>query len=317
MKLEGSSVLVTGGAGFIGSHIAEALLERGCRVTVIDNFFTGSKQNLSGCMDGRNFSLVESDIRDPDRLRSFMEDVDVVYHQAAVVSVKRSVENPALTHEVNVTGTLNLLGAALDAGVRRFVYASSSSVYGDTPTLPKGESLPAVPLSPYGVSKLAGEKYCTVYHEAFGLPTVSLRYFNVYGPRQTAGPYSGVISIFIDRVLSGKPPVIDGDGEQTRDFTSVRDVVQANLLAAEREEAVGEVFNVAAGARTSINRLAATILKLSGRDDLELVHGPPRPGDIRDSLADISKAKRKLDYNPTVDLESGLDELIRTRIGGA
>ncbi|MBL7118927.1 SDR family NAD(P)-dependent oxidoreductase, partial [Candidatus Bathyarchaeota archaeon] len=233
--MKGSKALVTGGAGFIGSHLAEALLKEGCEVTVLDDLSSGRIENIQPYQDQTGFSFVKGSILDRDLVKEVMSGVNVVYHQAAIRSVPKSIEMPSTVNEVNVTGTLNLLNEALAGGVERFIYASSSSVYGESATLPKREILPAVPASPYGTSKLAAEHYCRVFSKVYGLKTVSLRYFNVYGPRQTYGPYSGVIILFIGRALNSEPPVIFGDGEQTRDFTHVSDVVQTNLLASKLE----------------------------------------------------------------------------------
>jgi len=227
MMMSGIRALVTGGCGFIGSHLVEALLNRNCEVVVLDDFSTGKRENLKSFEACKNLTFVRGDIRNFDLVKTVVKDVEVIFHEAAIPSVVRSVEDPLLTHEVNVAGTLNVLKAGLDAGVKRVVYASSSSVYGDVKVLPKREDMPTIPISPYGVSKLAAEQYCKAFHQVYGLQTVCLRYFNVYGPRQTYGPYSGVITIFINKILKGESPMIYGDGGQTRDFTNVVDVVHA------------------------------------------------------------------------------------------
>ena len=309
--MKGSKALVTGGAGFIGSHLAEALLKEGCEVTVLDDLSSGRIENIQSYQGQTGFSFVKGSILDRDLVKEVMSGVNVVYHQAAIRSVPKSIEMPSTVNEVNVTGTLNLLNEALAGGVERFIYASSSSVYGESTTLPKRETLPTVPVSPYGTSKLAAEHYCRVFNKVYGLKTVSLRYFNVYGPRQTYGPYSGVIILFIGRALNSEPPVIFGDGEQTRDFTHVSDVVQANLLASKLEAPIGEVLNIGTGRQTSINGLARMVLELTGRTDLTPVYDPPRPGDIKHALADISKAKELLGYEPKVSLHQGLSKLVR------
>ncbi len=303
-----ATFLVTGVAGFIGSNLAEALLARGHRVRGLDNFLTGKPENLEG-LDGLEF--LEGDVRDPGACREACEGVDYVLHEAALGSVPRSIEDPALSNECNVTGTLNLLVAARDAGVKRFVFAASSSAYGDTPTLPKVEDMRPQPLSPYALTKLAGEEYCRLFFELYGLETVSLRYFNVFGKRQDPfSTYAAVIPKFVSALLRGEPPEIYGDGEQTRDFTYIADVVQANLRACEApREACGQVYNVAYGERISLNALYREIAGLLGVD-LEPRYGPPRPGDVKHSLADIGKARRLLGYEPAYDVRRGLAEAI-------
>ena len=311
MTLDFSEILVTGGAGFIGSHIVDRLLDEGFKVRVLDNLSTGEKKNLAQHQNNKSFQFIEGDIRNFDLVKNTVKGVDAVFHEAALVSVTRSVENPLLSNEINVTGTVNLLKACVDAHVKRFVYASSCAVYGDTETLPNHENLAPKPLSPYAVEKLAAEKYAKVFHNVYGLETVSLRYFNVYGPRQKYGPYSGVISIVINRLLENKPPIICGDGEQTRDFINVKDVVEANMLALSKRKAVGEVFNISTGEATTINKLTETIQKIMGKTSLKPVHAEPRPGDIKHSYGDITKARRNLEYEPKVQLEKGLSELVK------
>ena len=304
----GALALVTGGAGFIGSHLVEALVARGLRVRVLDDFSTGRRENLEAAAGA--VELIEGDIRDSSLVAEAMDGAEYVFHQAAVPSVVRSVREPRLSHSVAVDGTLNVLEAARLSRPRRVLYASSSSAYGDTPTLPKVESMTPQPLSPYAAAKLSAEYYCAVYARVFGVPAVALRYFNVFGPRQDpASPYTGVISVFIRELLQGRAPSIDGDGEQTRDFTYVSDAVAANLLAAEREAAVGEVLNVARGQRTSINRLLGLLCEITGAE-VEPRHGPPREGDVRHSQADITKARRLLGYEPQVPLREGLERTV-------
>lgn len=303
-----SITLVTGGAGFIGSHIAEELVSRGERVRVVDNFLTGRKVNIAPFEDKIDF--IEGDIRDAALCRSVVKGVDFVLHQAALPSVPRSVENPSLTNEINVTGTLNLLAAARDEGVRSFVFASSSSVYGDDPRLPKEEEMGGMPLSPYAVSKLTGEKYCQVFHHLYGFSTVCLRYFNVFGPRQDpTSQYAAAVPIFITRIMSGKAPVIFGDGTQSRDFTYVRNVVEANILASQSEKAAGQVINIACGDRITVLSLIERISAILERN-ISPVHEAERTGDIKHSFAAIAKAERILDYRPVVSFEEGLDRTI-------
>lgn len=299
-----SLCLVTGGAGFIGSHIVRALLAKGRRVRVLDDLSTGKRGNLDEV--AAEIEFIEGDIRDVTAVERAVRGVDAVFHLAARASVPRSVKEPRAAHEVNVTGTLNLLIAARDAGVRRFVYSASSSAYGDTPVMPKAVEMCPVPLSPYAVSKLAAEHYCAVWSHVYGLQTISLRYFNVFGPRQDPhGPYAAVIPAFVSRMLHGQAPVIFGDGEQSRDFCFIENVVQANLLAAEVGEIRGEVVNVACGERTTLNEIVADLNKLLGTS-LPPVYEPPRAGDVKHSLADISTTRKVLGYEPRVMFPDGL-----------
>ncbi len=296
--------VVTGGAGFIGSNIAEALLARDHEVLVVDDLSTGSVDNLSGLdVDFRHGSILDDSL-----LRSAFEGMDVVFHQAAVPSVPRSVRDPLTSHEANATGTLRVLVAAREAGVRRVVVASSSSVYGNTPTLPKVETMPTDPRSPYAVSKLASEHYCRAFWAVYGLETVALRYFNVFGPKQDpTSAYAAAIPAFITACLEQRRPTVYGDGLQTRDFTYVENVVTANLLAAAAPiEAAGQWFNIACGQRVSLVDLLDVIRQLTDAEDLEPLHTEPRPGDVRDSLADIAAAGDLLGYAPQVGLEEGL-----------
>jgi UDP-N-acetylglucosamine 4-epimerase len=312
MPLDFSEILVTGGAGFIGSHIVDRLLEEGFKVRVLDNLSTGEKKNLAQHQNKKDFQFIEGDIRNVELANKAVRGVDAVIHEAALVSVTRSVKNPLLSNEINVTGTLNLLKACVDANIKRFVLASSCAVYGDTETLPSHEKLAPKPLSPYAVDKLAAENYAKVFRNVYGLETVSLRYFNVYGPRQKYGPYSGVISTFINCLLENKPPTIYGDGEQTRDFVNVKDVVEANMLALIKREAVGEVFNISTGESITVNKLTEILQKIMGKTSLKPVHAEPRPGDIKHSYGDITKARRNLGYEPKVQLEKGLSELAKS-----
>ena len=296
--------LVTGGAGFIGSHLVERLVRDGKGVRIIDDLTTGKRENIEPFLSEVEF--VHGDVRDLELLRRAMDGVDYVLHQAAIPSVPRSIDDPATTNSVNVEGTLNVLIAARDAGVKRVVYASSSSVYGDSPTLPKRETMRPEPLSPYAVGKLAGELYCQVFHRVYGLETVALRYFNVFGPRQDPeSQYAGVVPKFINLLLAGDPPTIFGDGEQSRDFTYVQDVVDANLLAVEAEGVSGEVFNIACGERLTINRLVEILSDLVGAKRRP-TYASPRPGDVKHSVADVAKAKALLGYTPAVTVQEGL-----------
>jgi len=301
---------VTGGAGFIGSHLVDRLLKDGFNITVLDDLSTGKLDNLASHKDKENFHFIRGDIRDSDLVKRALKDVDAVFHAAALVSVSRSVEDPILTNEVNVTGTLNLLKACLDSNIKRFIFSSSTAIYGDTKTLPISEDIVPQPISPYAVSKLAAENYTQVFYEVYGLETVCLRYFNVYGPRQEYGPYSGVITIFINRLKHGEPPIVYGDGEQTRDFVEVQDVVEANMLALRKRDAVGQIFNIATGLPTTVNRLAELLQEIVGRTELKPVHAKPRLGDIRYNHADIGKARKILGYEPKVSLKAGLTRLV-------
>jgi nucleoside-diphosphate-sugar epimerase len=299
---------VTGGAGFIGGHVVEHLLAAGWEVRVLDDLSTGRAENLAGVRDC--VELIRGDVRDPAAVARALAGAEVVFHQAAIPSVPRSVEEPIRTNDVNVAGTLQVLEGARRAGVRRVVYAASSSAYGDTPVLPKVETLPATPLSPYALQKYAGEIYCHQYTVLHGLETVALRYFNIYGPRQDPeSEYAAVIPRFVRAALSGERPTVYGDGEQTRDFTFVGDAARANLLAADAERAPGAVINVASGRRTSLNQLWAGIRRTLG-STLEPHHAPPRPGDVRDSLADLGRARELLGYEPAVSLDEGLRETV-------
>ncbi len=296
--------LVTGGGGFIGSHLVEHLLREGHGVRVLDNFATGRRANLEPFSG--DVELIEGDLRSSETLRRAVTGCEVVLHQGALPSIPRSIADPATSNAVNVEGTLHVLQTARDAGVRRVVVASSSSVYGDTPTLPKVESMALNPRSPYAVSKLAAESYTRVFAGLYDIETVALRYFNVFGPRQDPrSQYAGVIARLMLASLYGTPFTVNGDGTQSRDFTYVDNVVSANLLAATAPNVSGEVFNVAAGTRLELNQIINTLGRLVGHD-LKVSYGPPRPGDVQHSLADISKARELLGYDPRVDAETGL-----------
>ncbi|MHC1590834.1 MAG: SDR family oxidoreductase [Candidatus Helarchaeales archaeon] len=307
MTLKDRKILVTGGAGFIGSNLVDELLRRGNEVTAIDDLSTGSLENLKEAMQFQTFRFVQGEIQDQELIKDIMKDVEIVFHEAAIGSVPKSIENPLKTHEVNSTGTLILLDIARKHDIERFIFASSSSVYGTAEGLPKTEEMRPVPISPYGTSKLSAESYAFSFYQVYGLKTVSIRYFNVFGPRQSDSPYSGVIPIWFSRIKQNKPPIIYGDGTQSRDFTYVKDVVDQNILAAEKTAAIGEIFNSGTGSRTTISELAEIMLKLTG-SSLKPIHEQPRPGDIKHSLADISKARKKLGYEPKYDLRSGLKD---------
>jgi nucleoside-diphosphate-sugar epimerase len=303
-----ANFLVTGGGGFIGSHLVAALVEQGEHVRVLDNFSTGRRENLAP-LKGK-IELIEGDLREPEDCRRACDGVDVILHEGAVPSVPKSVADPVTSHKSNIDGTFNLLEAARAARCRRMVYAASSSAYGDTPTLPKHEGQLPQPLSPYGVHKLAGELYCRAYYECFGLQTLSLRYFNVFGPRQDPeSQYAAAIPAFVTSILAGKPPTIYGDGEQTRDFTHIANVIHANLLAARAEKTCGQVINVACGESVSINRIVARINEYLGKD-VKPAYAPARAGDVRDSLADISLAKKLIGFEPQVLFDEGLRRTI-------
>jgi len=297
--------LVTGGAGFIGSHIASALTSAGAKVRVIDDLSTGYQENLDEI--GGDVDFVQGSLADEKALRRALEDVELIFHEAAIPSVPRSVEDPRQTHIASVDSTFSLLLAAKEQGVKRLVYAASSSAYGDKPTLPKVENMLPEPLSPYAVAKLVGEYYAQVFTRVYGLETLSLRYFNVFGPRQDpSSQYSGVISRFIGDLLSDRQPVIYGDGEQSRDFTYIDNVVDANLKAAETTKGIGQVINVANGERITLNELFAELKQLTGKTDVVVDYQEPRAGDVKHSLADISRAREYLGFEPNVGLRTGL-----------
>jgi UDP-glucose 4-epimerase len=298
------TVLVTGGAGFIGSHLAADLVAHAAAVRVFDNFATGKRENLTEIHN--NLEIITGDLRDEATVRRAVAGAEVVFHHAAEISVPRSIADPRGTYEVNVAGTLNVLLAARDAGCRRVVFASSSAVYGDAPAQPKHEAMLPAPLSPYASSKLAGEELCTVFARAYEVETVALRYFSVFGPRQDPrSPYAAVIPRFVDALLRGEPPTMYGDGEQTRDFIYVANVVEANLRAAEDPAVAGGVFNVASGSEVSLNEVLATLSHLLGVS-IAPVHEPDRAGDIRHSVADISAARDRLGYEVAVPFDAGL-----------
>src|SRR4030042_763869 len=305
-----SKVLVTGGAGFIGSHLTEALLQEGHRVRVLDDFSTGKRENLIFDKEYPSLEMIEGDIRDLSTCQKAIKGTEYVFHQAALPSVQRSVEDPETSNAVNVGGTLNILIAARDEKVKRVVYASSSSIYGDTPTLPKYEEMPSHPLSPYALQKYIGEQYCRLFSQLYGLDSVSLRYFNIFGPKQDPNSlYSAVIPRFIDALLHDRPPIIFGDGEQSRDFTYIENVVQANLLAMSADHLHGEAMNIACGKRISLNQLLKILKKILG-SKLTPIYQEPRKGDVRHSLADIRKSKKFINYMPKVGTEEGLNKTV-------
>ena len=300
--------LVTGGAGFIGSNICKKLVSQGCFVRVVDNLLTGKRSNLAAVSDRIEF--IEADMGDEEIARTCMKDIDFCLHQGALPSVPRSVDDPAATHKHCLDATFTLLLAARDAGVKRFVYASSSSAYGDTPTLPKVESMSPQPLSPYAAAKLAGEYYAEVFYRVFGLETISLRYFNVFGPQQDpTSQYAAAIPAFVTAILKDKPPTVFGDGLQSRDFTYVDNVVEANLLAARAGHTTGEVLNIACGKAVTINEVIDIIDELLGKD-IKPIYTDPRPGDVKHSLADITLAGETIGYKPAIPFKQGLQRAI-------
>ena len=300
--------LVTGGAGFIGSNICKRLVSQNCFVRVVDNLLTGKESNLAGVIDKIEF--IEADMGDSEVAQSAMKDIDVVLHEGALPSVPVSVDDPAATHKHCVDATFTLLMAARDAGINRFVYAASSSAYGDAPTSPKVETMPTSPLSPYAVAKLTGEYYCSVFCKIFGLETVSLRYFNVFGPFQDpASQYAAAIPAFVTAILKDEPPTIYGDGEQSRDFTYIDNVVDANLLAGRAKCTQGEVVNIACGQAVTVNQIIDMINNLLGKN-VKPKYVAPRPGDVKHSLADITAAKKLIGFEPAVQFQDGLEKAI-------
>lgn len=300
--------LVTGGAGFIGSNICRELVKQGCFVRVVDNFLTGQRRNISDISDKIEF--IEGDMGDRRIARSSMKDIEVVLHQGALPSVPRSVEDPAATHRHCVNATFTLLLAARDAGVKRFVYAASSSAYGDSPSLPKVETMPASPLSPYAAAKLAGEYYSSIFFRVFGLETISLRYFNVFGPYQDpSSQYAAAIPAFVTAILKNEKPTVYGDGEQSRDFTYVENVVQANLLAAGARHTSGEIVNIACGQAVTVNEIIDLINHIEGKN-IKPIYTDPRPGDVKHSLADVSLAEKLIGYKPNIPFREGLRRAI-------
>ena len=303
-------ILVTGAAGFIGSNLTDALLDLGAEVIGYDNMFNGHMENLEQAKKNPNFKFYKGDIRDYDRLLYLMKDIDIVYHEAAFTSVPQSIEMPQLCNDVNINGTLNILNAARIRDVEKIVFASSSSVYGDSPTLPKHENMKLDPISPYGVAKQAAEAYLVSYNRIYGLNTTALRYFNVFGPHQKDSTYSGVIAIFISRIFGGKNPIIFGNGKQSRDFTYVKDVIKANILAGLSKNSGGQVLNIASGKPIDLNTLTQLMIDESGQQGLSIEYGPVRNGDILHSFGDISKAKEILNFKAEYDAVSGFKEYL-------
>lgn len=317
--LSNKKILVTGGAGFIGSNLCEALLELNAEVTCLDNFATGFKHNIADFLANKNFTLIEGDIRDLNTCHTACKGQDYILHQAALGSVPRSINDPITTNEVNIGGFLNMLVAARDAGVKRFVYAASSSTYGDSEALPKVEETIGQPLSPYAITKYVNELYATNFHRTYGLDTIGLRYFNVFGRRQDPnGAYAAVIPLFVKQLMAHQSPVINGDGTYSRDFTYIDNIVQLNLLAltTNNQEAINQVYNGAVGDRTTLLELTQLLKKhLSAFDpkiaEVEIVHGPNRKGDIPHSLASVEKAQRLLGYKPSHTIDAGIREAVR------
>ena len=304
-----TKVLVTGGAGFIGSNLADELIKKGAKVTIFDSLITGFKENLEEIKG--DFEFIQGDLNDDEKLAKALQGVEIVFHQAALPSVPRSIDNPKETHQACVDGTFNVLLKSRDAGVRRVIYAASSSAYGNQETLPKSETMRPEPLSPYAAAKLMGEYYCQVFNSVYNLETLCLRYFNVFGPRQNpSSHYSGVISRFVDALMTGNTPVIYGDGETSRDFTFVANIVNANLNAAQTDKGIGEVMNVANGERITLNQLLEVLKKITGKETASADYQPERTGDVKHSQADITRAKEWLDYKKLVDLEEGLTKTI-------
>lgn len=306
-------ILVTGGAGFIGSHLVDKLLEDGHNVKVLDNLHTGDIENVKRHNDSSSFQFLEGDVRNRKVIREAVQGVQAVFHEAAITSVPASVENPDLTREVNLEGTENLLDESLSEGVEKFIFASTCAIYGEAEKLPISENSKTKPDSPYAESKLKAENKVKNIQEKNGLDTVIFRYFNVYGPRQKGGRYAGVINKFLERLTNNQPPIIYGDGEQTRDFIYIKDIVKANMLGLEKKEISGEEFNVGTGKAVTINRLCNILLDLMGKTELEPVYRETRPGDIRHSMADLSKVSKDLGFRPEFSLEEGLRLLIQYR----
>ena len=305
MFFDDKKIVVTGAAGFIGSNLVDRLLELGAEVIGVDNLFNGRLENLHNAIKQKKFEFVKGDVRDLNFLLDVLKDVDIVYHEASFVSVPQSIKMPYSCNDINVNGILNILNSARKNDIKKIIFASSAAVYGDTPTLPKREDMKRLPISPYGVSKLACEAYIQSYHHVYGINACSLRYFNIFGPRQRDSPYSGVIAIWLGKIIRNEDLVIFGDGENLRDFTYVKDVIQANLLAAENDVS-GEILNIACGSPIKLLELANIMLKLAGKENLKINYTDPRPGDILHSYGDISKAKKLIGFESKYNQESGL-----------
>jgi UDP-glucose 4-epimerase len=308
-----ANVLVTGGAGFIGSHIVQRLISEGCNVTVLDNLTTGKMSNLDDVGDKKQLQFIQGDIRDMQIVKEVVKGQDAVFHEAAFVSVNQSVEDPLLANAINVEGTLNMLKASADAGVKRFVFASSAAVYGEELAPKKDETMMLEPSNPYGITKLAGESYVRAFWKVYKLPTVALRYFNVYGPKQSFDldcAYGGAVTIFINRIMRDLPPVIYGDGEQTRDFIYVQDIVEANMLALTTEEATGQAFNIGRGSQVSVNQVAAALKQAVGKTDLESIYEPERVGEVKHGFADVNKTQKILKFKAKFGFQDGIQNLV-------
>ncbi|MFX1396122.1 MAG: NAD-dependent epimerase/dehydratase family protein [Promethearchaeota archaeon] len=307
MDFQGKKIVVTGAAGFIGSNLVDRLLELGAEVVGIDNLFNGRLENLELALKNEKFTFYKGNVEDLSFLLDIFKDVDIIYHEAAFTSVPQSILMPELCNQVNVKGVLNILNAARQKDIRKVIFASSASVYGDSPILPKKEEMKREPKSPYGVAKMTGEAYMQVYHHIYGIKTASLRYFNVFGPRQKDSPYSGVIAIWLGRILRDKNLIVFGDGTNTRDFTYIKDVVQANILAG-KHPAEGKIMNISCNNPISLTNLAKLMLRITNKKNLQIEYTDPRPGDIMHSYGDISLAKESINFNPEYDQEKGLRE---------
>jgi len=307
---EERNFLITGGAGFIGSHLVDQLMRKGFKVAVLDNMSTGALANISQHIGMKDFRLVKGDVRNARKLREEVKRSNTVFHLAALADIQRSVKDPLLTNEINLLGTLNLLESCRSADIDLLVYASSCAVYGDAGEGKICERVPPRPISPYAASKLAAENYCLAFHRTYGLPVVCLRFFNIYGPRQRAGPYAGVVTKFAQRLLRNQPPIIYGDGEQSRDFVSVKDAMNACELSLERRKAIGQTINIGSGRSTTINDLSRLLIDLTHRTHMKPIYRPAREGEVRHSLADIGLGRKALGYRPTVSLKRGILEYL-------